>query len=160
MILAALILALVAVATPALATIEVEGDAYVGYFDKYLWRGFDLSGSLPVVQGGVDLSTNGFTLSYWTNFQTKTDKGAGLDGGDATETDITLDYTFSPTELVSVSVGNIFYMLDGLEDTHEAYLTSVSTPSLELLPSRSTTTTTRPRKTDCSSMPRSGTPST
>jgi len=35
-----LTLALVAVSTPALAAIEVEGDAYVGYYDKYLWRGF------------------------------------------------------------------------------------------------------------------------
>lgn len=131
-----LIVALVVVSAPAQAAIEVEGDAYIGYFDKYLWRGFDLSGGLPVIQGGVDLSAKGFTLSYWTNYQTKTDKGAGLDGGDATETDLILDYSFNPTELVSVSVGNIFYMLDGLEDTHEAYvsvgLDTILEPSLSV----------------------------
>jgi uncharacterized protein (TIGR02001 family) len=121
-ILAAMVLAATVAATPALAAIEVEGGAYIGYFDKYLWRGFDLSGGLPVVQGGVDLSAKGFTLSYWTNIQTKTDKGEGLTGGDATETDITLDYTFSPTEILSVSVGTIWYALDGAEDTKEAYL--------------------------------------
>jgi len=126
MILAALVLAII-VATPALAAIEVEGDAYVGYFDKYLWRGYDLSGGLPVVQGGVNLSAKGFTLGYWTNIQTKTDDvdndGANdFTGGDATETDITIDYTFSPVDMVSVSIGNIWYALDGFEDTKEAYL--------------------------------------
>ncbi len=119
--LASLVLAMVTV-SPALAAIEVGGSAYLGYFDKYLWRGYDLSGGLPVVQGGANLSSNGFSLGYWTNIQTKTDVGAGLNGGDATETDITLDYSFSPIELLSVSVGNIWYALDGFEDTKELYL--------------------------------------
>lgn len=121
-ILATLVLAATVAATPARAAIEVTGSAYVGYFDKYLWRGYDLSGSLPVVQGGVNLSSNGFTLGYWTNIQTKTDDGEGFVGGDATETDITLDYTFSPVDKLNVSVGNIWYALDGLEDTKEVYL--------------------------------------
>ena len=60
LLLASLVLAATVLATPALAAIEVEGSAYVGYFDKYLWRGFDLSGGLPVVQGGVNLSAKGF----------------------------------------------------------------------------------------------------
>lgn len=121
-VLATLVLAATVAATPALAAIEVTGSAYVGYFDKYLWRGYDLSGSLPVVQGGVNLSSNGFTLGYWTNIQTKTDDGEGFVGGDATETDITIDYTFSPVDKLNVSVGNIWYALDGLEDTKEVYL--------------------------------------
>ena len=32
-------------ATTAQAKIEVEGDVYVGIWDKYIWRGFDASGS-------------------------------------------------------------------------------------------------------------------
>jgi hypothetical protein len=127
-VIAALALATTVIATPALAAIEVGGCAYVGYFDKYLWRGYDLSGGLPAVQGGVNLTTNGFTLGYWTNFQTK-DDDTDLDGelnytgGDVTETDITIDYTFSPIDKLNVSVGNIWYDLeDGLEDTKEAYL--------------------------------------
>jgi len=122
-LLAALVLAAV-VATPALAAIEVGGSAYAGYFDKYLWRGYDLSGGTPVVQGGVNLSTGGFTLGYWTNIQTKDDVvlGSPVNGGNVTETDITLDYTFTPVEKLSVSVGNIWYALDGLDDTKEVYL--------------------------------------
>jgi len=106
----------------ALAAIEVEGDAYVGFYDKYLWRGYDLSGSEGVVQGGVDLSAKGFTLSYWTNYQASDDKEGGFKRGEANETDITLDYTASLNDSVSVSVGNILYALDGLDDTNELYL--------------------------------------
>jgi len=109
-------------ATAALAAIEVEGDAYVGFYDKYLWRGFDLSGSVGVVQGGMDLSHKGFTLSYWSNIQADDDKEEGFKSGEATETDIVLDYSFDLGETVSMSVGNIFYNLEGLNDTNEAYV--------------------------------------
>ncbi len=122
MIFAAMVLTTTPLASPALAAIEVEGSAYIGYFDKYLWRGYDLSGGLPVVQGGVNLSSNGFTLSYWSNIQTKTDEGEGYTGGDSNETDIIIDYTFSPVEKLKVSIGNIWYALDGFEDTKEVYL--------------------------------------
>ena len=65
----------IAVSTSALAAIEVEGDAYLGVYDKYLWRGFDLSGSKPVAQGGIDVSAGAFTLSTWTNVQLSSDSG-------------------------------------------------------------------------------------
>jgi uncharacterized protein (TIGR02001 family) len=116
-------LAMVAVSTPALAAIEVEGDAYIGVYDKYLWRGFDLSGSMPVAQGGVDLTAGNFTLSYWTNVQLSSDTGEGYKSGEATENDIIIDYSRDINDLVSVSVGNIYYMLDGINDTNELYLT-------------------------------------
>jgi len=118
-----MILATLVVSSPAMATVEVEGDAYVGVYDKYLWRGFDLSGSMPVAQGGVDLTSGNFTLSYWTNVQLSSDTGEGLKSGEATETDFTLDYSRDLNALVSVSVGDIYYMLDSMDDTHELYLT-------------------------------------
>jgi len=120
----------------AAVEVEVEGGAYVGFYDKYLWRGFDLSGSVGVIQGGMDLSHKGFTLSYWTNIQANDDKAEGYKSGEATETDITLDYTFSLNDTVSLSVGNIFYNLDGLDDTNEAYvgltLNTVLEPTLKV----------------------------
>ena len=123
----ALTLALVTVSTPAMAAIEVEGDAYVGVYDKYLWRGFNLSEAQPVLQGGVDLSTHGFTLSYWSNVQLSNgnDEINGIDylpSNEVTETDIILDYT-KAFDLLSVSVGNIFYNFNGASaSTHELYL--------------------------------------
>jgi len=112
-----------ALSTSAIAAVEVEGSAYVGVFDKYLWRGFDLSGSLPVAQGGVDLTAGHFTLSYWSNAQLSSDAGEELESGEVNETDITLDYSVDLSDQVSLSVGNLYYTLDGAEDTNEAYLT-------------------------------------
>lgn len=110
----------------AMAAIEVEGSAYVGIFDKYLWRGFDLSNNQPVAQGGVDVGTHGFTLSFWSNVQLSNgnDMDEGIDwlpSNEVTETDIILDYTheFGP---VSVSVGDIFYNFNAsFASTHELY---------------------------------------
>ena len=115
-----------AVAATASAEIKVTGDVYAGPYSKYLFRGHDLSGNQWVVQGGADLSYNNFTLSYWSNFQTHHADYANR--SDVTETDITLNYAFSPTKLLSMNVGNTYYTFDGLRDTNELYLkTAVNT---------------------------------
>lgn len=141
LLLATLVLATTVIANPALAAIEVTGDAYIGYFSKYVWRGIDLSGGLPVIQGGADLSTNGFTLSYWTNVQTRNDDidqdgVIDLNAGEGNETDLILNYAIPVAEIATVNVGNIFYMLDGLEDTNEVYLgatfNTLLSPSLKI----------------------------
>jgi len=113
-------------ATAALAAVEVEGSAYVGFYDKYVWRGIDLSGSEGVVQGGVEVSHKGFSLEYWTNIQASDDKEEDelLGSGEATETDITLSYTLELGETASLSVGNIYYTLDDLDDTNEVFVSA------------------------------------
>jgi uncharacterized protein (TIGR02001 family) len=104
----------------AQAAIEVEGDVYAGVFDKYMWRGQNLSNSQPVLQGGVDISALGFTLSYWSNVQLSSGKDFSSD--EVTETDIVLDYSFDVNDLLSVSVGNIDYTFNAEGNTHELYL--------------------------------------
>lgn len=111
-------------AASAQAAIQVEGDAYAGIWDKYMWRGFNLSDSRPTVQAGVDLSAGGFTLSTWHNWQlTSSDN---LRSGEMNETDIILTYAFDLGDMVSMSVGDIFYSLDfdGAEDTNELFVTT------------------------------------
>jgi hypothetical protein len=98
----------------AMAAPDFSGAAYVGVYDKYLWRGFNLSNSKTVVQPGADLSMGGVTLSLWGNYDTDTDK--------LNEVDVTLDYTVALGEVISLSLGNIYYSLDSLEDTNEAYV--------------------------------------
>ncbi|MFO7982617.1 MAG: hypothetical protein R6V08_04110 [Desulfuromonadales bacterium] len=108
-------LATIAVAPAAMAAIEVEGDAYIGVYEKYLWRGFDLTGEADsVVQYGTDLSAKGFTLSWWGNHNTDT--------GNLDEVDVVLDYSFDLSEMISASVGNVLYDVDGAADTNELYL--------------------------------------
>jgi len=113
----------------AFAEIKVEGDVYGGVFDKYLWRGYNLSENSPVAQGGVDLTAHNFTLSYWTSGQFQDD--AGNQGGDANETDITLDYALQLGEMVTVNIGNCFYTVDGGNDTNEVYASMTLNTLLE-----------------------------
>jgi hypothetical protein len=102
-------------AAPASAAIQVSGDAYAGIFTNYVWRGMNLSPDANfVVQPGTDLSAKGFTLGWWGNFDENS--------GNLNEVDLTLDYSFDPVKLVSVSVGNILYDVDGAKDTNELYL--------------------------------------
>ena len=102
------------VSSLAMAAADFSGGAYVGVYDKYLWRGFNLSNSKTVVQPGAELSMGGVTLSLWGNYDTDTDK--------LNEVDVTLDYTVALGEKISLSLGNIYYSLDSLEDTNEAYV--------------------------------------
>lgn len=113
-------LCLVSLGSVAGAEDKVTGDVYVGPTSKYVFRGVDLSEGRGVIQGGVDLSYKNFTLSYWTNYQIIS--GATLEAGNATETDLTLNYAYSPVDLLTFNVGNTYYMLDGYDDTNELYL--------------------------------------
>ncbi len=102
-------------AASAYAGADVTGSANLSINSKYLWRGFDLSPDSDfVVQPGVDLSLGGFTLGYWSNWDEE--------AGELNETDITLDYSFEAWGPISVSLGNVYYALDGMADTNELYL--------------------------------------
>lgn len=107
------LLVLASTAIPTTAAIEVEGDAYAGISSMYLWRGDNLSADNAVAQSGMDVSFNGVTLSYWSNLD--------LDTNQLNETDIVIDYSTDLSELVSLSVGNILYSVDGAT-TNELYL--------------------------------------
>ena len=121
----------------AFAEIKVEGDVYAGVFDKYLWRGYDLSGSTPVAQGGIDLTAHNFTLSYWGNVQLKDDTAngnwgeTGYQGGDLSEAEIGIDYAIPLGELVTLNIGNLYYPTDGENDTNELYLSGTLNTILE-----------------------------
>ena len=104
----------------AVAEDKVTGSVYLNPASKYVFRGIDLSEGKPVMQGGVDVSYNNFTVSYWSNEQMKS--GSTLRAGDTTETDITLNYTYTPAELLTLNLGNTYYTLSGLPNTNEVYL--------------------------------------
>jgi len=100
--------------------LEFEGNASLGVFDKYLWRGIDLSDGRAVTQGAAEISTSGFTLGVWGNAQLS-DSDA-YDAGEVNEVDITIAYSFDINDQLSLSVGNVTYLLKDLVDTNEAYL--------------------------------------
>lgn len=116
------------------STVKAEGDLsagiYAGMYNKYLFRGVDLSDNKWVAQFGADLGYKGFTLSYWSNLLTHdgTILGGNFESGDISETDITLNYNYAPIDLLTLNFGNTFYSLENFEDTNELYLkTTVNT---------------------------------
>jgi len=117
MVLALVLALVVSFGAVASAEIEVEGDAYVGVYSKYLSKGFDYSDGKAVMQGGVDLSAYGFTLSVWSNAQlSSTDNyGSGVN-----ETDFSIDYTLSVGEITSVSLGTGHYTYSFADDANES----------------------------------------
>ncbi|NVN99925.1 MAG: hypothetical protein HXX17_11420 [Geobacteraceae bacterium] len=113
-----------AVAAVAVAEDKVTGDVYINPASKYVFRGLDLSQSRGVMQGGVDVSYKNFTVSYWSNEQMFSgyDPATTFKAGQTTETDITLNYAYTPVEALTLNVGNTYYTLSGAPNTNEVYL--------------------------------------
>ena len=121
-LLAAVLLLAVGFVPTAQAAIEVEGDVYVGIWDKYLWRGFNLSESRPTIQGGIDLTAGGWTLSTWHNWQLKS--GPTLESGEMNETDVIISYAMNLGDMATLTIGNIWYSVDFVpedRDTNEVF---------------------------------------
>lgn len=98
----------------ALAEAEFEGDASIGVYNKYIWRGYDLGGEADfLVQPEVNLSMAGFSLGVWGNYNEATEK---LD-----EIDLSLEYSHDFNETVSARIGHIYYSVADSDDTSEIY---------------------------------------
>lgn len=108
------ILLVLGTASAGLAAADFSGDAAVGVYNKYLWRGVDLSGDAGfLVQPEVNLGLAGVTLDVWGNYNEATEK---LD-----EIDLTLEYSHDINEEFSSRVGHILYANADTADTSEIY---------------------------------------
>jgi len=91
-------------AAPLAAQFEYQVDV----MSRYIWRGFDLfPNNNPAFQPSITYSfgESGFSLNIWGSFSLgERDIYKYLD-----EIDLTLDYSFSPSESVDMSVGFINY---------------------------------------------------
>lgn len=101
-------------ASVGLAAVEVSGDASVGVYNKYIWRGADLGSDAHfLVQPEVNLGLAGVTLGVWGNYNEASEK---LD-----EIDLTLEYSHDINEELSARVGHIVYSVADDVDTAEVY---------------------------------------
>jgi len=93
--------------------------ADVGVFDKYVWRGYELSDDSVVIQPSITMSYKDFSLNLWGNLDTRMDNDTH--SNQFNETDMTLSYDkeFGP---VCLGVGYIYYGLDDADDSEEIYL--------------------------------------
>ena len=108
-----------AVFAQQVAEAVVTGNAAGAFASNYVWRGQKLSPE-TVIQPTVGVSYAGFTANLWSNND--------LQLNEATETDLTLTYSFA-LKTMAVDFGYIHYAFDGLKDTQEFYAAA----SLEVL---------------------------
>ncbi|MFC1579763.1 hypothetical protein ACFL4N_02500 [Thermodesulfobacteriota bacterium] len=97
--------------------------ADLGFYSAYIWRGFAFSNNSIVVQPSITAGYKGFSMNLWGNLDTDFDNGDPTikNTKDWTETDLTLAYdrSFGP---INVGVGYIYYALDAVPDSEEAFL--------------------------------------
>ncbi|WP_224982407.1 hypothetical protein [Geomonas agri] len=100
---------------------KVSGDVYLGVMNKYMFRGNQLNAKNSfVTQGGMDLTYNSFTFSYWFNNQ---NRDTGYAKAKTTENDAIINYAVPElVKDVTLNVGAQYYSLDAAEDTAEFYL--------------------------------------
>jgi hypothetical protein len=83
--------------------IEIAVAGTADFYNKYIWRGFLLDDD-AVFEPGFSISSKGFTVSAWGNFDLENKDAFGSD-----EVDTTVSYTFSPIENLNLTVGHIYY---------------------------------------------------
>jgi hypothetical protein len=95
---------------------KVTGNVTLGVFNKYVFRGYELSRNSFVVQPAVTASYKGFSVTYWGNVdssahdtQSYLPSASDKDGRKwFNETDLTLSYTRAIDKL-SLTGGYIYY---------------------------------------------------
>lgn len=97
--------------------------ADIGFFSKYVWRGYELSDDSLIIQPSATVGYKGFSMNLWGNLDGDFDDGDPTinDKVEWTETDLTFAYdrSFGP---LGAGVGYIYYGLDGVDDSQEIYL--------------------------------------
>lgn len=103
---------------------KVSGTASVDIMSNYVWRGQKLSNSW-VVQPSVGITYGSFGANLWSNYDSDRAEAISSDTGhgEFTETDLTLNYSFSVDKFNFVA-GYIYYALEGANDTQEFYFSS------------------------------------
>ena len=114
--------------------VKPSASADVGVFNKYMWRGFELSDESIVIQPSVTVEYKGFSVNLWGNLDTEFDDGDPTtnDQSEFNETDFTLAYDTSIGDF-DLGIGYIYYALDGLNDPEEIYA-SVCASAIPLAP--------------------------
>ena len=108
----------------ALAEEDVKptASADIAFLTQYIWRGLAFSDDSLVIQPAVTVEYHGLSLNLWSHVDTDYyDATADQGNLQSTETDLTLSYIrdFGP---LSTGVGYIYYSLDSVADSQEAYI--------------------------------------
>lgn len=106
----------------------VSGSASVGVFNRYIFRGYELSSDSIVIQPAINISYRGFSAGFWGNIDSNEHATQSFvpdraDQKSFNETDLTLSYTYS-VEKLSLTAGYIYYGTKYTAETEELFLTA------------------------------------
>ena len=107
---------------------KVTGSASVGVFNRYIFRGYELSTDSIVIQPALTASYKGFSASFWGNIDTDENPTQSfapdtLDEKSFNETDITLSYTYNLDKL-ALTGGYIYYGTRYANETEEVFISA------------------------------------
>lgn len=111
---------------------KATGSVAFGVFNKYVFRGYELSRDSVVVQPAVTVSYKGFSVTYWGNIDSDAHdthsyfpSGHDKDGEKwFNESDLTLSYSRSFDKL-SLTGGYIYYGTKYTEETEELFISAM-----------------------------------
>lgn len=105
---------------------KVTGAGLIGFYNKYIFRGYEIGTENFVAQPSLSASYKGFTATFWGNYDSNQRNSTsaifsneGRSGID--EVDVTLSYTYAIQKL-SLTGGYIYYNLNYAQDTEEFFL--------------------------------------
>lgn len=105
---------------------KVTGSASIGVFNRYVFRGYELSTHSLVVQPALGISYKGFSAGFWGNIDSDEHATQSFvpdrEGYKSfNETDLTLSYTYAIDKL-SLTAGHIYYNTKYTAETEELFL--------------------------------------
>lgn len=106
----------------ALADDKPTAELTVSALSQYIWRGLEFSQDSLVLQPSMTIGYQGFSANLWGNLDTDL-YSQTPDTNSWTETDLTLAYDWAMGP-VGLSVGYIYYGLDGAQDTQEVFVSA------------------------------------
>lgn len=113
--------------TGAYAEDKITGSASVGVFNRYVFRGYELSSKSIVIQPALSASYKGFSAGFWGNIDTDEHGTQSFipdrDGQKSfNEVDLTLSYTYT-IDKFSMTGGYIYYGTKYTNETEEIFVT-------------------------------------
>lgn len=93
-------------------------DLSVSALSKYVWRGFELSKDSIVLQPSMTVGYKGFSANLWGNVDTDYYFSPATNMWNETDVTLAYDWAMGP---VGLTLGYIYYGLDGLDDTQEVF---------------------------------------
>lgn len=106
---------------------KVTGSASMGVFNRYIFRGYELSTNSAVIQPALSITYKGFSMGFWSNIDSNESPTQSfvpdrLDQKSFNETDLTFSYSHSFDKL-SLTGGYTYYGTKYANETEELFLT-------------------------------------